>query len=341
MGRYQFNNTGLKLFDLLSFALAIEPKNRQWFIQNLGEDILNYYYSRTHQKLQDILYDNISHYDNKDKKSYDVLSNLLMGNTRINQYGRTIGDTAAVEDMRNILKILDNPNDIEGQKFLFGLLKEWEKLPKTERGGFDTRFSKICESFLMNNDNTFRISDPKMKKDLLFMIADNAKWMDRFWWYEQMLKQDDLNFDAKEMQSLYDKMLESEADFVQHYEQRAIDEYRDEDRGKAEKYAKEMLKKAKERLDKAIAQEQEKQKTQEIKQEQQPQNDLRSEPEQHAQKSEPSIKVTKVMTYDDLMRENESLKKQVEYWKSLYSMQRANASGRTTPVMQRNPYEKN
>jgi len=143
------------------------------------------------------------------------------------------------------------------------------------------------------------------------------------------------------MQSLYDKMLESEAGFVQHYEQRAIDEYRDEDRGKAEKYAKEMLKKAKERLDKAVAQEQEKQKTQEIKQEQQPQNDLRSEPKQPIQKSEPSIKVTKVMTYDDLMRENESLKKQVEYWKSLYSMQRANASGRTTPVMQRNPYEKN
>ena len=335
MGRYQFNNTGLKLFDLLSFALAIEPKNRQWFIQNLGEDIWNYYYSRTHQKLEDILYRNISHYDFKDKKSYDVLSNLLMGNTRINQYGRTIGDTAAVEDMRNILKILDNPNDMEGQKFLFGLLKEWEKLPKTERDGFGVRFSKICESFLMNNDNTFRISDPKMKKDLLFMIADNAKWMDRFWWYEQMLKQDDLNFDAKEMQSLYDKMLESEAGFVQHYEQRAIDEYRDEDRGKAEKYAKEMLKKAKERLDKAIAQEQEKQKTQEIKQEQQPQE----QPVKEEPKS--SINVTKVMTYDDLMRENESLKKQVEYWKSLYSMQRANASGRTTPVMQRNPYEKN
>lgn len=340
MGRYQFNNTGLKLFDLLSFALAIEPKNRQFFIQNLGEDIWDYYYSRTHQKLEDILYSNISHHDFKDKKSYDVLKDLLMGNTRINQHGRTIGDTAAVEDMRNILKILDNPNDIEGQKFLFGLLKEWEKLPKTERDDFDDRFSKICESFLMNKDNTFRISDPKMKKDLLFMIADNAKWMDRFLWYEQMLKQDDLNFDAKEMQSLYNKMLESEAGFVQHYERKAVNEYRYEDRGKAEKYAKEMLKKAKERLDKAVAQEQEKQKTQEIKQEQQP--DLRSEQEQPV-KEEPksSIKVTKVMTYDDLIRENESLKKQVEYWKSLYSMQRANASGRTTPVMQRNPYEKN
>lgn len=340
MSGYQFNNTGIDLFDLLSVAVSIpyaEPKvapseMRKGFIKWLGKKDLWSPYKNSHPRIDQRPIDDLNfkllrltHSGNEDK-NYNSLDRILHGRVEDEN------DVAAIEDICQLLKILDNPNDIEGQKFLFGLLKEWEKIPEFKR--YSTGFSEVCERFLLEPNKSFRINDPKMKKDLLFMIADNADWMDRFWWYDQMLRQNDLNFDAKEVQYLYDKMLKSKYGFEEYYER----EYRDTDKEKVKQYAEDALKNAKERLDMVVAQEQNK--TQEIKQEQQP--DLRSEQEQPV-KEEPksSIKVTKVMTYDDLMRENETLKKQVEYWKSLYSMQRANASIRTTPVMQRNPYEKN
>ena len=43
MVKYKFKNKGLKLYDLLTFALALRPEDRGWFIQNLGKDIFGYY----------------------------------------------------------------------------------------------------------------------------------------------------------------------------------------------------------------------------------------------------------------------------------------------------------
>ena len=254
MANYKFNYTGLKLYDLLTFALAVEPEARQWFIRNLGEDILSYYYNKTHKNLEDDLYWNISHSDYYGEKSYDVLRNLLMGKTRMNQYGNTIGDTAAGEDMRKILEILDNPNDIDGQNFLFRLLNEWEKLPETDRSGFNERFANICRTFLLEPNNTFRINDSDMKKSLMFRIADNVKWYDKFRWYAEILDHKDINLNASEMRSLYDKMLGCKNDFVQHYKQQEL-ERKDGDPNGVERWANEKLAKVEERLEQVLEKE--------------------------------------------------------------------------------------
>ncbi len=237
MVKYKFKNKGLKLYDLLTFALALRPEDRGWFIQNLGKDIFGYY----NRDIINVFYYNISHDDSGlyRERSYNMLVQALIGNTRVNEYGDIVGDTKAVEDMRQILKILNNPDDVAGQRFLFELLKEWERLPKKERHKYGAVFATICQDLLLNPDNTFRIKDPDIKKELMFKIADNTYNYDRFFWYVELLKTKDIQIGVGEIKFIYHKMLETEFDYIQLHKNE-------------EMYVSEILKKTKGTLDAMI-----------------------------------------------------------------------------------------
>jgi vacuolar-type H+-ATPase subunit H len=261
MEKYKFNNSGLDLLSLLSVAVAVpyvEPEAnpsmmRKGFIENLGKVNLWKGYKNTHKPVDQRPLDDLTVRlfslldEHNGDQNWRLLESILLGNIKDEK------SATAVEDIRHLLEILNNSNDINGQKFLLGLLKENEGKVVNQGIAYQTNFSNVCRMFLLEPDISFRINDPKMKKDLLFMIGDNAEWMDRFWWYDQMLKQNDLNFDAEEMQSLYDKMLESEHGFVQYEHQKEL-KY-DKNIGAAKKYAEESLKEAKERLDQVLEKE--------------------------------------------------------------------------------------
>lgn len=249
MERYEFKNPKPILYDLLTFALGIPPMAFEWFIANLGRtDIYNLYISEKKVNIADELYKNITHLD-KGKVSYDILTALLMGNTRVNEHNITIGNTDAVEDMRHILMILNNPNDRVGQRKLFYLLSEWKKFPQIERSGHETHFARVCKQFLYGDiGGHLRITDGYKKKRLLFKIADNTNFQEKFICYARIAGMPDIRLSVGELQSLYDKMLNHRDNFISSHQQ-----YRDSNGRPLDMvgYTAELLAKTKQRLEEA------------------------------------------------------------------------------------------
>lgn len=244
MERYEFDKPKTILYDLLTFALAVKPEERELFIKYLGHDLNN----MSGRRLDKELYANITHKDSNNE-SLDILRALLMGHDRLGMNGEFIGDTEAVEDMRHILKILNDPNDKVGQRKLFYLLSEWKKLSKDKRNGYEESFARVCQQFLYGtSDGRLRITDGYKKKRLLFKIADNTNSQEKFICYARIAGMPDIRLSVGELQSLYDKMLNHRDNFISSHQQ-----YRDSNGRPVDMvgYTAELLAKTKQRLEEA------------------------------------------------------------------------------------------
>ena len=79
-----------------------------------------------------------------------------------------------ISDVQKIITILQNPNDIDGQRFLFNILKSIDK-NKIAKDVRDFEVRRIYSQFLYNKSyasSGFRVNDPEINKFLLIKLLE-------------------------------------------------------------------------------------------------------------------------------------------------------------------------